>query len=235
MLRIDIDHGTRPATTLSPATNPYVGRTGLDQIWSRGLRNPWRWSFDRLTARSGSRDVGQGRYEEVDRARVRTATPAGRGAELRLAALEGRACYKPSSGCSTSGKRCRSSSTAMPSSAPTTARCRRLRLPRVGLSGPGRRLPVRRLLLGPDLDRLGDRRGTPATAPSSATRRGGIQISSFGEDEAGELYVWDLAGGGSTGSPRPRSPERRRGACPQPVARKSRHAAATSSGSANSS
>ena len=51
-----------------PATNPYVGRTGRDEIWSRGLRNPWRFSFDRATGDLWIGDVGQARYEEIDRA-----------------------------------------------------------------------------------------------------------------------------------------------------------------------
>jgi glucose/arabinose dehydrogenase len=54
-----------------PATNPFVGRPGvLPEIWSMGLRNPWRWSFD-ATDRGGTGamvigDVGQGAWEEVN-------------------------------------------------------------------------------------------------------------------------------------------------------------------------
>jgi glucose/arabinose dehydrogenase len=51
-----------------PSTNPFVGRTGLDQIWAYGFRNPWRCSFDRGTGNLWCGDVGQAKYEEIDRA-----------------------------------------------------------------------------------------------------------------------------------------------------------------------
>lgn len=50
-----------------PAGNPYVGQAGLDEIWSIGLRNPWRASFDRGTDRLFIADVGQGSWEEINR------------------------------------------------------------------------------------------------------------------------------------------------------------------------
>jgi glucose/arabinose dehydrogenase len=70
MLRIDPDVSgvnTNPPYT-SPATNPYAGATpGLDEIYAIGLRNPWRWSFDRGgTHQMWVGDVGQGAEEEVD-------------------------------------------------------------------------------------------------------------------------------------------------------------------------
>ena len=63
MLRIDVSG----ATYTSPPTNPYSGpTTGLDEIWSYGLRNPWRPSFDRLTGDLIIADVGQNVIEEVN-------------------------------------------------------------------------------------------------------------------------------------------------------------------------
>ena len=63
MLRIDVDNGSPYAI---PPTNPFVNDTStLDEIWSIGLRNPWRWSFDRLTNDMWIADVGQGDWEEV--------------------------------------------------------------------------------------------------------------------------------------------------------------------------
>jgi len=62
MLRIDVS--TVPYTI--PADNPFVGITGDDEIWQYGLRNPWRFSFDRLTGDLWIGDVGQGAWEEVD-------------------------------------------------------------------------------------------------------------------------------------------------------------------------
>jgi hypothetical protein len=49
-----------------PAENPFVGVPGRDEIWAYGLRNPWRFSFDRLTGDMVLGDVGQGAREEVD-------------------------------------------------------------------------------------------------------------------------------------------------------------------------
>ena len=49
-----------------PAGNPFVGREGRDEIWAYGLRNPWRFSFDRATGDMVIGDVGQGTMEEVD-------------------------------------------------------------------------------------------------------------------------------------------------------------------------
>jgi len=52
-----------------PASNPLVGRAGRDEIFSWGLRNPFRWSFDRVSAsqpRVAIGDVGQDRFEEID-------------------------------------------------------------------------------------------------------------------------------------------------------------------------
>lgn len=63
MLRIDVDSGSPYAI---PADNPFVGKPGLDEIYALGLRNPWRWSFDRLNGDLILGDVGQNHYEEVD-------------------------------------------------------------------------------------------------------------------------------------------------------------------------
>jgi hypothetical protein len=65
ILRIDPKPGQAPSFTV-PADNPFVGRAGLDEIWAYGLRNPWRFSFDRLTGDMVIGDVGQDTREEVD-------------------------------------------------------------------------------------------------------------------------------------------------------------------------
>jgi len=50
----------------TPAGNPYKGKPGANEIYARGLRNPFRFSFDPLTNRIAIGDVGQNRFEEVD-------------------------------------------------------------------------------------------------------------------------------------------------------------------------
>lgn len=65
ILRIDPhEHGSRPYTV--PTSNPFVGRGGRDEIYSYGLRNPWRFSFDSANGNLVIGDVGQSAWEEVD-------------------------------------------------------------------------------------------------------------------------------------------------------------------------
>lgn len=80
ILRIDIDNGTanppanqcaargQPANYAIPPTNPFVANPdACAEIWHYGLRNPWRFSFDRLTGRMWIGDVGQSAREEINR------------------------------------------------------------------------------------------------------------------------------------------------------------------------
>jgi len=63
MLRIDVISGDPYGI---PPDNPYVGVDGRDEIWALGLRNPWRFSFDRQNGDIFIADVGQNLWEEVD-------------------------------------------------------------------------------------------------------------------------------------------------------------------------
>jgi len=68
MLRIDIDRPeSQSVLYTSPSTNPFFGPIeGRDEIYATGLRNPWRFSFDRVTGQLYAGDVGQNVIEEVD-------------------------------------------------------------------------------------------------------------------------------------------------------------------------
>lgn len=67
MLRIDPDHPANGKGYGIPKDNPFVGNTAfLPEIFAYGLRNPWRWSVDRLTGEIWVADVGQDTWEEVD-------------------------------------------------------------------------------------------------------------------------------------------------------------------------
>lgn len=66
MLRIDVNSTIAPFYTI-PATNPYFGQSGLGEIWAIGLRNPWKFSFNRLNGDLWIADVGQGAIEEINK------------------------------------------------------------------------------------------------------------------------------------------------------------------------
>jgi glucose/arabinose dehydrogenase len=67
ILRIDIDRRTPPLAYAIPADNPLANRNDQrGEIWAWGLRNPWRFSFDRLTGQLWAADVGQNAVEEIN-------------------------------------------------------------------------------------------------------------------------------------------------------------------------
>jgi glucose/arabinose dehydrogenase len=99
ILRLEVS-GTGQASV--PADNPFVGQAGVrPEIWSYGVRNPWRFSFDRLTRDLYIADVGQNAHEEIDAST--SATQFGRGLNYGWNRMEGAACFSPSSNCDQSG------------------------------------------------------------------------------------------------------------------------------------
>lgn len=94
MIRIDVDQDPYGI----PPDNPYVGRSGLDEIWSIGLRNPWRWSIHDGYMYIG--DVGQGAREEVNMVELRPS-----GYDFGWSRYEGTLCNPNDNdpSCSTSG------------------------------------------------------------------------------------------------------------------------------------
>ena len=88
LLRIDPQPSSDGKDYTVPADNPYVAVKGAKpEIWSIGLRNPWRFSFDRLTGDLWIGDVGQDKWEEVDM--VTAASGGGRGVSFGWSAMEG--------------------------------------------------------------------------------------------------------------------------------------------------
>ena len=95
MLRLDVSGGLASGYSI-PATNPFRGPgLPLDEIWAKGLRNPFRFSFDRQTGDLWIGDVGQSTVEEID---YELAGGAG-GRNYGWRRMEGTRCYNPASGC----------------------------------------------------------------------------------------------------------------------------------------
>jgi glucose/arabinose dehydrogenase len=97
ILRIDVSSSSSQGRYKIPSDNPFVGVAGArGEIWAYGLRNPWRFSFDRVTGLLWAGDVGQDGYEEVDIIE--------RGGNYGWNIMEGSHCFPPSvSNCNRNG------------------------------------------------------------------------------------------------------------------------------------
>ncbi len=181
LLRINVD--TLPYTV--PADNPFVGDAGaLPEIWAFGLRNPWRFSFDRQTGDLYIGDVGQNIYEEVD---VQLAGSAG-GQNYGWPIMEGLHCYDAST--------CDQTGLTLPVAEYDHSQgC--------AISGGyvyrGSQYPQMQgvYLFGDYCSGIiwglaQDASGTWWTAQLASPS---ISLSAFGQDEQGELYAADLSGG----------------------------------------
>jgi glucose/arabinose dehydrogenase len=191
ILRIDVDSANQGSEYGIPAGN--LAREGArPEIWSYGLRNPWRFSFDACTGDMYIGDVGQGALEEVD---FEPANTSGRNYGWRL--MEAENCFNPNNGCN--------------------ADTQNLVLPVASYArGLGRSITGGYVYRGSAIPNL---RGTYlyadyASAAFFALRMNGSavdraqqdisndlnpgrdvsSISSFGQDNVGELYVLSLNG-----------------------------------------
>ncbi len=181
ILRIDIDLDAGSGSLFAvPPDNPFVGSPGRAEVWAYGLRNPWRFSFDRMTSRLFAADVGQNSREEVD--------VIVKGGNYGWNTMEGTLCFSPSSNCNTAG----------------------LILP-IDEYGRGLGFSVTGgyVYRGPSAPSLwgkyvfadfgsGRLWALTEVSPGQWQREQllatGLSISSFGEDDNGEVYVVDLGG-----------------------------------------
>jgi hypothetical protein len=184
MLRIDVNQGFPYAI---PGDNPFVNDPAVrDEVWALGLRNPWRFTFDRLTGDRFIADVGQGEWEEVNYEPA--SSPAGRNYGWRR--MEGTHCFNPGSNCNdgTLVLPVLEYSHAQGCSVTGGYRYRGIEMPNQfgtyfygdfcsGFIWGGTETPE------------------TGTWSSTVLLESGLSISTFGEDEAGELYVADLGGG----------------------------------------
>ena len=180
ILRIDVDRADAAAGTpyAVPPDNPFVGRSGRDEIYAYGLRNPWRFSFDLVTGVQWVADVGQGMHEEVN-------MPIERGGHYGWRVYEGFQCT---------------------GNDPPACDPARYRFPIFDYPHDGGRCSITGGYVY---------RGSQATLPGGTYVFGdfcsgeilawdgtarrvllttGQNITSFGEDEKGELYVVGLSG-----------------------------------------
>ena len=185
ILRIDIDSASGGRAYGIPAGNPFVSQSNARaEIWLTGLRNPWRFSFDRATGDLWIGDVGQNLWEEVDVARAGTG-----GLNFGWNRTEGFHCYSPASGCATDGL------TAPVAEYGHTPRCSITG----GFVYRGAGYPslAGRYLFADyctgelfAITAAGDGRREP-----QVVGRVSQGVSAFGEDEAGELYLANVAEG----------------------------------------
>jgi glucose/arabinose dehydrogenase len=177
MLRIDVNSGSPYAI---PPDNPFVAGGGLPEIWAYGFRNPWRFSFDRTTGRLFCADVGQAQFEEIDIVM--------RGGNFGWNIMEGLHCFNPSSGCNMTG----------------------LTLPIAEYDhSEGNAVIGGYVYRGTAIPQLAGQyvfsdfgsgtiwtltEGPPGTWTRATLLSTSRNISSFGHDTAGELYVVDYSG-----------------------------------------
>ena len=182
MLRIDVNE--LPYSV--PPDNPFVGSPdGADEVWAYGLRNPWRYSFDRATNNLYIADVGQNMYEEVN---VQPAESTG-GENYGWPIMEGLHCYPEGANCDGSGFVQPIAEYSHDFGCSITG----------GYVYRGETFPAMQgvyfygdfcsgIIWGLAVE--GSTSGESMQLADADT-----WISSFGEDEAGELYLADMSGG----------------------------------------
>ena len=181
LLRIDVD-GLPYAI---PPSNPFVGSSNArPEIWAFGLRNPWRFSFDRRTGDLFIADVGQGREEEIDFQPAGSSGGENYGWKLK----EGSLCFEPASGCETSSL---TEPILVYSHGPhcsVTGGYRYRGRDHAALSGV---YVFGDFCSGVVWGAVPDSNGRWSAEVLADTQ---LSIASFGEDERGELYVVDRGG-----------------------------------------
>ncbi|OGO04380.1 MAG: glucose dehydrogenase [Chloroflexi bacterium RBG_13_54_9] len=173
------------ATYSIPPDNPFLGRNDArPEIWAYGLRNPWRFSFDRATSDLYIADVGQNAWEEVN---FQSRSSHG-GENYGWDILEGTHCFEPPRGCDRG-------STVLPvaeyghdQGCSVTG----------GYVYRGKKYPtLRGIYFFADYcsGRIwGLRQADGGNWEMAQLLKTDVRVSSFGEDAAGELYVLDLGG-----------------------------------------
>ena len=182
MLRIDVN---QEAGYGIPKDNPFIGNPAYrPEIWATGLRNPWRYSFDRLTGDLFIADVGQNAFEEIH---LQKHDSRG-GEDYGWNIMEGKHCFPADAKCETSGLSIPIAEYDHSQGCSVTG----------GYVYRGKNIPELqgKYLFGDycngNIWQLEKTTSTQWTMTQLAAT--GLQISSFGEDNMGELYVVDHRG-----------------------------------------
>lgn len=185
LLRIDVDGGDPYAI---PPDNPFVGQDDArPEIWAYGLRNPWRFSFDRATGDLFIADVGQNAQEEIN---FRPASSRG-GENYGWDIMEGTACYD--------ARTCDQTQLILPVATYGHSGAEGGCSVTGGYVYRGAAFPqLEGVYLYADFcsGNLWTLRPPFADGDNVLISKLEIRVSSFGEDEAGELYLTDRSGGG---------------------------------------
>ena len=198
MLRIDTEAGAPETSTYSvPIDNPFIGLAGVrPEIWHLGLRNPWRWSFDRETGDLWVGDVGQDAWEEIDVAPPNTA-----GLNFGWRRFEGTRLRPGEPAISTD-----------PAATAITIGTLTAPVTEVAQSTGDRSVVGGYVYRGAEFPRMrgvylyadyisgrvyGVQPDGPAWLHRTLVQTSGLRISSFGEDEQGGLWATHLADGGT--------------------------------------
>lgn len=179
LMRIDVNSTGAGKPYAIPADNPFATGGGFPEIYAIGFRNPWRFSFDRNSSRLFMADVGQDKFEEIDIVH--------KGGNYGWNTMEGTHCFNPPSGCNMAG----------------------LELPMVEISHPEAEAVIggfiyhgtavaglqNQYIFGDLSGKIWSLQENPAnTFTRTLLLSPGFNISSFGQDAAGELYVVDVGG-----------------------------------------
>ena len=160
-----------------PSDNPFAGGGGSPEIWAYGLRNPWRFSFERGGTRLFAGDVGQDSWEEVDLIT--------KGGNFGWNVMEGAHCFSPSTGCDMSNK-------TLPIAEYSHSEGEAI------IGGYVYKGTISGLVNAYIFADLNGKIWSLTESGNTWTRTQllstGRTISSFGQDSAGEVYVVDLSG-----------------------------------------
>jgi glucose/arabinose dehydrogenase len=180
VLRIDVNSTSAGKQYAIPADNPFAGGGGKPEVFAYGVRNPWRMSFDRTSGTLFAADVGGDRYEEVDIIQ--------RGNNYGWNIMEASHCLNPPTGCNTTGL-------TMPIAEYSHSEGEAIV---GGYVYHGDKIPSLQnvYIFG---DYITGKIWALTSDTSGAWTRTllldtGGNISSFGQDQSGEIYVIDLSG-----------------------------------------